>query len=65
MPPAIRIESLSKCFTLGRTGLPLSNITERAGMMIRDTARKVKALLRPGGPATDNVFWARRMSRST
>jgi len=58
MPPAIQIRNLSKCFTLGRTALPLSNITERAGMMLRDTARKVKALLRPGGPATDNVFWA-------
>jgi len=58
MPPAIRVQNISKCFTLGRTGLPLSNITERAGMMLRDTARKVKSLLRPGGPATDNVFWA-------
>ncbi len=58
MLPAIRVQNLSKCFTLGRTGLPLSNITERAGMMLRDTARKVKSLLRPGGPATENVYWA-------
>ena len=58
MAPAIRVQNISKCFTLGRTGLPLSNITERAGMMARDTLRKVKNLLRPGGPATDNVYWA-------
>ncbi len=58
MLPAIRVQNLSKCFTLGRTGLPLSNITERAGMMVRDTVLKVKGLLRPGGPATENVYWA-------
>ncbi len=58
MPPAIRVQNIFKCFTLGRTGLPLSNITERTGMMARDTLRKVKQLLRPGGPATDNVYWA-------
>jgi len=58
MLPAIRVQNISKCFTLGRTGLPLSNITERVGMMARDTLRKVKQLLRPGGPATENVYWA-------
>lgn len=58
MPAAIEIRNVSKCFTLGRTGLPLSNITERAGMMARDTLRKIKILLRPGSPATENVYWA-------
>jgi lipopolysaccharide transport system ATP-binding protein len=58
MNPAIRIQNLSKSFTLGRTQQGRSNLTEAVRRLARSTLNKLGGLLRPGADASDNIYWA-------
>jgi lipopolysaccharide transport system ATP-binding protein len=58
MTPAIRVQNLSKSFALGPPQLQYVTMTEMASRVARDAWNKVRELVRPGGHATDNVYWA-------
>ncbi len=58
MYPAIRVNGLSKSFSLGQTQQGYANLSESARKIARNTWKKLGGLIRPGSDATENVYWA-------
>ncbi len=58
MNPAIRIQNLSKSFTLGASASGQSNLSESFKRLGKTVASKLGGLFRPGATSNQNVYWA-------
>ncbi len=61
MPPALRVENVSKRYGLGAQAAGDLNLTESARRFAKGTLQKLRSLVRPGSQLDDtNSFWAVR-----
>ena len=58
MTPAIRVDNLSKCFRIGASPTGDKNLTESVKSVIRNTAQKIRGLIKPDARPTENGYWA-------
>lgn len=59
-PPAVRVDRLSKAFTLGQKHLGYHNLTESIRQTLGTVARKLTGVFRSGAETPANPYWALR-----
>lgn len=58
MKPAIRIDTVTKRYRIGRATTGRNNFSESLSVALRDSWRKVRRLIEPAAIGNDESFWA-------